>query len=60
MTQGKFTELQDLMAQAIQFLNDNFDIHTIIIIQNNRFDVYGGKCGGGIGYFEKGEESCQK
>ena len=53
MTQEKFTELQDLMAQAIQFLNDNCEPHTIVIIQNDRFDVYGGKCGGGIGYFEK-------
>lgn len=57
MKQEKFTELQNLMAQAIQFINDNCDPHTIIIIQNDRFDVYGGKCGGGIGYFEKGEES---
>lgn len=55
MTQEKFIEFQNLMAQAIQFLNDNYDPHTIVIIQNDRFDVYSGKCGAGIDYFKKEE-----
>lgn len=55
MTHEKFVELQNLMAKAIQFINDNFDPHTIVIIQNERFDVYSGKCGAGVGYISKNE-----
>lgn len=57
MKQEKFAELQNLITPVFQFINDNFDPHAIVIIQNDRFDVYRGECGAGIGYWRIEKES---
>lgn len=53
MKPEKFKELGDLVTPIIHFINENFDPHTCIVIDNERFDVYQGLCGSGIGYMRK-------
>lgn len=53
MNKQFWDNLGKLIAPVIEFLNDNFDPHTIIIIQDDRFDVFRGEMGSGIGYLKK-------
>lgn len=52
MNKQLLDNLGQLITPVIEFLNDNFDPHTIIIIQDDRFDVFRGEMGSGIGYFK--------
>ena len=57
MNKQLLDNLGKLIAPVIEFLNDNFDPHTIIIIQDDRFDVFRGEMGSGIGYLKRKEEN---
>lgn len=45
------SELGGLGTPIVNFINKNFDPHTIVIITNDRIDLYRGEMGAGIGYF---------
>lgn len=53
MSQEKIKKLGELASPIIQWLNDNFDPHTVVVIQFDRADVFRAECGAGIGYFKK-------
>lgn len=53
MSKQQMVDAAKLISPVINWLNANFDPHTVIIIQNDRFDIYRGEMGGGIGYFKK-------
>ena len=50
MTQEDIKELAGLVRPVSQWLNDHGTPHSIIIIEQDRFDLYEGKCGGGLVY----------
>lgn len=57
MNKQLLDNLGKLITPVIEVLNNNFDPHTIIIIQDDRFDVFRGEIGSGIGYFKIKEEN---
>lgn len=51
MSKQKFDELGNLADPIIRWLNKNFDQHTIIVIQNDRVDLYRGEMGSSLCYY---------
>lgn len=50
MKEDLMQELGALGAPIVNFINKNFDPHAIVIITNDRIDLYRGEIGAGIGY----------
>lgn len=55
MTQEEFNELATLVTPIIEYINKHYDLHTCIIIDSERFDVYQAACGGGVGFIRNKE-----
>ena len=53
MTKEEFNELVTLVAPIVKYINEHYDPHTCIVIDNERFDVYQAACGGGVGFIRK-------
>ena len=45
MTEEQRKEFKELARKMCKFINDNFDPHHIIIIENDRADIYSGRYG---------------
>ncbi len=56
MSQEKIKKLGELASPIIQWLNDNFDPHTVVVIQFDRADVLRAEFGAGIAYFLREKE----
>ncbi len=55
MKENVLEEIGPLAAPLNEIINKYFDPNTIIVIQHDRFDVYCGQCGAGMGYYKKEE-----
>ena len=50
MMQEDIRELAGLVKPVSQWLNDHGTPHSIIVVEQDRFDLYDGRCGGGLMY----------
>ena len=42
MTEEQRKEFEELADKIAKFINDNFDPHHIVVIENDRADIYSG------------------
>jgi len=53
VSKEKLAELTDLVNPVIQWISDNCDPHTVVIVDYERFDLFQAVAGGTIGYYKK-------